>query len=219
MQDLFTPFFTLSPLMCLDSSNRIFPAEVYYNEINDYEYILNITASHGETLVFEINLYEPKLFLDTTVESKHPTENNAFGSAAFLGKTLWMGEQWLYSRPDFSKIPELYSHEISRILLHIPSWSAQKNNLSVYVPQARFCSFGSTWENKIDHTEQITHSKQNGNYLTLDLTQLLVNPNTHNISSNHGLIVKNKQEPEGYGWLATGDCVTFPQIMEVQFLN
>ena len=80
-------------------------------------------CSDAECILFEINLYERKLFLDTTVESKNIGVNNAFGSIAFVGDTEQFGEQWLYSRPAFSLISELYEKSLNYAVLHIPKYS------------------------------------------------------------------------------------------------
>lgn len=217
MQDPLTPFFTCNPLMATDENKKIYPAKVRCNEINELEYTVGIAAMCGEAIAFEFNLYEPKLFLDTTVESAHPFENNAFGSAAFLGKTNWLGEQWLYTRPDFSKIPEIYSHPINRILLHIPCWFANKNHIAVFAPVARFCSFGSTWENKIEHTKQLVSSVANGNYITIDLTGVLYDSAKQSIFHTNGIILKCVANHDGYVAIATGDNYVFPQILEVRY--
>lgn len=217
MQDQFTPFFSLSPLMSCDICGHIYPAIVTYDELSDLEYVLNVNATDGNYLSFEINLHEPKLFLDTTVESKHPSENNAFGCASFLGKTPWMGEQWLYTRPDFSKLPEIRSHDIYRILFHIPRHPETVSKLEVYAPQTRFCSFGSTWNNKIAPAEKITVLESTGNYFTLDLTELLVDHQAHTVRSTQGLIIKCKPDTNNYCWIATGDSCTFTHILEVKY--
>lgn len=218
MHEEFKPFFTISPLMSFSTQDQVSPVEVQYKEINQREYAVELAALSGETISFEINLYEPKLFQDTTVESLHPCENNAFGSAAFLGKTPWMGEQWLYSRPDFSKVPELESHEIVQVLLHVPCWYAVNSKLEVYAPTARFCSFGSTWENKTGHTEQLINSNVKDHYITFDLTGIFSDSIDRRILYTHGIILKNSAKNAEYTALATGDSSMFPQILEVHHI-
>ena len=71
-------------------------------------------------MLFEANLYESKQIQDTTVESANPEVNNAFGGTAFIGNTTEFGEQWLYSRPDYSKFSELTDRQIIKAVLHMP---------------------------------------------------------------------------------------------------
>ena len=61
-------------------------------------------------------MYERKLFLDTTVESKNIDVNNAFGSIAFIGNTDIFGEQWLYSRPVSYTHLDVYKRQVLGLL-------------------------------------------------------------------------------------------------------
>lgn len=174
-------------------------------------------AAEGDALSFELNLYEQKVFQDTTVESANPSENNAFGGIALLGTTPWYGEQWLYTRPDLSKIPELYSVYVKKVLLHIPCLHSTGAKLSVVTPTARFCSFGSTWNNKIGQTEQRAVAEKKGKYVTVDLTETFTNPAEQRLLYTEGIVLKPGNTKEGFTALATGDNYGLPQILEVQY--
>ncbi len=217
MQEEFRPFLLLSPLIAKDAAHRIFPAQVTYSQTNECTYEIAVTASKGTMVEFEINLYEPKLFQDTTVESIHSDENNAFGGIAFIGKTQHLGEQWLYLRPDFSKIAELYSVYVNKVLLHFPLHCTTGKQLSVYAPASRFCSFGSTWNNKIQEIPKSASATVNNNYLTLDLSNILTDPNDRRIIYSEGLILKPHGVEEGFTTLSTGDNYSYPLILEVQY--
>ena len=88
MQEEFRPFVTVS---CIGTLNRqeqvIAPCEVCYQKKSDKAFTLLFRprSSCSAYLMYEVNLYEPKLFQDTTVESLSPQENNAFWWGGFSG--------------------------------------------------------------------------------------------------------------------------------------
>lgn len=217
MQEEFRPFLMLSPLAATDQNGHVFPAEVSYEQSDPLTYELTVRATEGERITFEVNLYEPKLFQDTTVESAHPDENNAFGSIAFIGRTLWCGEQWLYLRPDFSKIPELYAEGVKKILLHLPCFFTSDIKLSVFAPAARFCSFGSTWNNKIDQIPKSVITYEQDGYISVDLTDLLTDSAERRILYTEGLILKPNGTDDSFTAISTGDNYVLPLILEVQY--
>ena len=169
--------------------------------------------------MFEMNLYEPKLFQDTTVESMHPDKNNAYGSIGFIGKTKQHGEQWLYSRPDFSKISDLTSSRIDKVLLHIPVLNGSLENVEVYIPEKRFCSFGSTWNKKVNSSGKVASSNNNGRYITIDVTSMFTNRSEQILEYNEGLILKKPKGKNDFIAISTGDCYFSPQILEIKFKN
>ena len=217
MQEEFRPFLTLSPLVATDGQKQTFPIEVAYEQIDEYTYEVEVRAMEGDAVTFEVNLYEPKLFQDTTVESARPDENNAFGGIAFVGRTGWMGEQWLYARPDFSKIPELYSAYVKKVLLHLPCLGTTGTTLSVFAPVARFCSFGSTWNNKIDQIPKSAVASEKNGYVTMDLTDILTDPVERRMLYTEGLILKPFGTGNGFTAISTGDNYGLPPILEVRY--
>lgn len=208
MQEEFRPFASLSAL-CM--------AKVTYEKLNEEEYVVTIFGESSGQVCFEINLYEPKLFQDTTVESKHPEENNAFGSVAFLGRTEEFGEQWLYSRPDFSKISEFYRVPIQQVLLHLPRYGLEETGLSVFAPQARFCSFGSNWNNKIPYVAVDATLVAGKEYCTIDITPLVVDGPERSLRHVEGLILKPSRVGDGFAAVATGDNYDRPQVLEIRY--
>ena len=123
MREKFRPFMTVSCIGTVGTNGEIIaPAQISYQKLSDRKYQITIAPCSplGTQVLFEVNLYESKLFQDTTVESRNPHSNNAFGGVGFIGNSSAYGEQWLYSRLDFSGIPELMDQPIQRALLHIP---------------------------------------------------------------------------------------------------
>lgn len=220
MKEEFRPFVTVSCIGTLDAEGKISaPCSIEYQRTDDKTFTFTITpqGSKGGAVFYEMNLYEPKLFRDTTVESMYPTENNAFGSSAFLGRTKAYGEQWLYSAIDISKISELLDKRILRTLWHLPQYTDNDITLSAFGVSSRFCSFGSTWQNKIQEMEQITGAVIQKGYQTLDITSVITDKDTPYLIQSEGLILRTKEKDRGFLSVATGDSCLMPQILEISF--
>ena len=220
MSEKFKPFLSVASLYAHNENGSFSPVEMNYHDIGNQTY--NISFFHdlkNGSFLFEVNLYEPKLFQDTTVESLHPDVNNAYGAIGFIGKTKQFGEQWLYSRPDFSKIPDLLPERIKSIFLHIPILGENQENLEVFIPEKRFCSFGSTWNQKINASSKITTSNSHGRYLTIDVTSMFTNRTDHTLVYNEGLILRKPKGKNKFIAISTGDCYSAPQILEIKFKN
>ena len=74
MSERFRPFVAFSCIGTSDANgNIISPAKISYQKITDRKYTLSVVpcSSLGKSVLIEANLYEPKLFQDTTVESKN----------------------------------------------------------------------------------------------------------------------------------------------------
>ena len=220
MQEQFTPFVVFSCIGSVDGTgNVIAPAQLEYQKLTDKKYQLTIssTSPQAQFVLLECNLYENKLFQDTTVESMHPASNNAFGSVGFIGHTSLCGEQWLYSRLDHTRMPELMDRCIHKAVLHIPKLNRNNTELCVFNVASRFCSFGSNWDNKIADSAWIADSVSNGRYQSLDLTTLLVDQRTGNLKRSEGFILKPKHRQAEFSAITTADSSFAPQILEIQF--
>lgn len=220
MKERFRPFVVFSCVGCVDATgNVIAPAKIDHQKLTDKRYRIAISSMSplAQSVLFEANLYENKLFQDTTVESMNPSTNNAFVSVGFIGNTSLYGEQWLYSRLDYSRIPEIMDKRIQKAVLHMPKFNQSNVDLSAYKVSARFCSFGSTWDNKITGESPVSDSSSKSGYQSLDFTSLLVDSRTKTITKSEGLILKPKIKGSGFSAIATGDSYLAPQILEVNF--
>lgn len=219
MSERFRPFVSFSCIGTADTGgNIISPAKISYRKITDRKYILSVIPCSplGKYVLIEANMYEPKLFQDTTVESKNAQVNNAFGTTGFIGSTKEFGEQWLYSRPDFTKMPELNDKRILRAVLHIPKLSSGAVELTSSKVAARFCSFGSTWDNKIAEASVISESQTTERYIDLNLMPMLADRHGQ-LRKEDGFILKAKKKNIGFSVIATGDSCLFPQILEINY--
>lgn len=219
MKEKFRPLMVISCIGTLDfSGNVIAPARIEYQKLTDKKYRLTFipTSPLGHSILFEANLYENKLFQDTTVESKNTSVNNAFGGIGFLGATKDYGEQWLYTRPDVSKMPELNDKKILRAILHLPRLNSSDIQLNIAKASARFCSFGSTWENKIAESTSLPNPQIAGRYIDLDLTKLITDKYGR-LTVSDGLILKVQKKDFGFSVIATADNYLFPQIFEINY--
>ena len=219
MSERFRPFVSFSCIGTSDANgNIIAPAKISYQKITDRKYTVSVIpcSSLGRSVLIEANLYEPKLFQDTTVESKNAKVNNAFGSIGFIGSTREFGEQWLYSRPDFTKMSELNDKKILRAILHLPKLNTGAVELTSSKVAARFCSFGSTWNNKKGATSSLVESLITEDYIDLNLLPLLANKSGR-LVKEEGFILKSKKKDSGFAVIATGDSYFAPQILEINY--
>ena len=214
MRNKYTPFITVSCIGMLNANGKVTaPCEIHNQKRSDTEYSLMFsTASKAKgRIAFEINMQEDKLFKDTTVESRHPKLNNAFGGTAFLGKSKAFGEQWLYSRLEVSGIPQLQGKRITNIYLHIPRLGQYRPQLTVNRIVARFCSFGSNWENKIALSDPIAQSSVSDGYYHFNLTSFF--DGFKEPSKNYVI----REAADHTAVIPTGDNFYAPQILEVKF--
>lgn len=216
MQREFQPFVTISCIGAFHPDGRnLAPCWLQSYRIGDGEYqlIVRHDAADARALLFEANLYTEKLFSDTTVESRNPGKNNVFGGAAFLGNTELCGEQWLYSRPDFSKVPEVYDKRICRAVFHMPIFCTAVP-LTAYRLPSRFCSFGSSWNNKVLPGKAAAKAVLNGNYLSFDIRNCIVDKDGF-LQPFEGLVIKPVQKRTEPAAVATADSYFAPQILEL----
>ncbi|MBQ8185085.1 MAG: hypothetical protein IJ036_04795 [Lachnospiraceae bacterium] len=220
VKGVFPPFITMSCLGTGDEQgNIIAPAKITYQKHSDRRYSLTVTpcSPAGKWMLLELNLYEEKLILDTTVESADPKTNNAFGTAAFLGTTGEYGEQWLYSRPDFGRMTELMDKRILRVVAHLPKLDKGPVGVSAYEAAGRFCSFGSNWNNKAAVGNFISNGEVRGSYRDLDLTRLMADARTGNLLPFPGIVLKSQNDIGGFCAVSTGDSCFAPQIYEIHY--
>ena len=220
MKERFKPFAVFSCIGSMDATgNVIAPAKIECKKLASRRYRIRVSSTSplAKYVFLEANLYENKLFQDTTVESIHPSKNNVFGSMGFLGNSAAYGEQWLYSRPDFSKMPEMMYKRIRKAVLHMPKFNRGNIEFSAYKVAARFCSFGSNWNNKIAGSVPISDSTSQSGYQSVDLTSLLVNSRTQKFMRSEGFILKPQIKGQGFSAVTTADSYFAPQILEINY--
>lgn len=220
MHEEFRPFFLVSSIGTYNQYDQLVePALVAYQMLDDKQYLVHIYPSNSDNdvkVMFECNMYEEKLFQDTTVESKNPDENNAFGGVGFIGNSNAFGEQWLYSRLNYNKLSELFGRIIGKAVLHIPKFNNGVPLIGVGIQQ-RFCSFGSNWNNKINDSYTVSETTENNGFYKISITDLLINRHTRNFNMSEGLILKTKAKESGFSAIATGDNYYAPQVLEINF--
>lgn len=220
MKEKFRPLVVISCIGSLDTSgNVIAPAKLEYQKLTDKNFRISVSATNplAKAILFEVNMYENKLFQDTTVESMNPSTNNAFGGTGFIGNSSAYGEQWLYSRLDYSRISEVMDKRVHNVVLHVPKLNRNNVEVSAFKVTARFCSFGSNWNNKIPDGAPMSDSLTMSGYQSFDITSLLVDPHTRTILKSEGLILKSKIKGSGFSVIATGDNYFAPQVLEIHY--
>ena len=220
MREKFKPFVTVSAVGSTDEAGHILaPCTVSYQKESDLAFAIHIApqSPYVKEVWYEINLHAPKLLQDTTVESKNPKNNNAFGGTAFIGNTALFGEQWLYTKIDLQHLPEFLGCAIQRTVLHLPALRSHNAGITAFRVAQRFCSFGSSWENKIGSAEALGHTTETEDYQSLDITALITDTKTKTLRPSNGLILKPKNKDSGFAAISTGDNFFSPQILEINF--
>ena len=219
MREEFCPAVTISCIGSADESGGIIaPAFLESSAESAGRYFISVVpqSPYAKSVVFEINRYEQKLFQDTTVESKNADVNNVYGGTAFVGETAAFGEQWLYTRPDFSKLPELAGRLIDSVVLHMNRFNSGPE-LCAFRVERRFCSFGSTWNSRIGDAGKFADAVKGGYRLNFDLTDLAVDRRTGRLRQPDGFIIKAKSRGSGFSVVSTGDSFYAPQILEIRY--
>lgn len=221
MKEQFKPLIVVSSIGAFNEKDELVsPARMEFHRITSSKYMLVISTDNlsAQSIMVECNLYENKLFQDTTVESGNPTVNNAFGTIAFIGTTETFGVQWLYSRLDYSRFTELLDKQIKKVIWHLPQLNESSNEMSAYNVAARFCSFGSNWNNRVSNTAFVADSKNKNGYQSIDITTVLVDGYTKKIIRREGIILKPKMKYVGFSAVSTSDSYYAPQILEIRYI-
>ena len=219
MIEKFKPFVTVSCIGSIYKAEEIFaPAEIKYQKLTDREYEITIHSNNmlAKQILLEINCQETKLFQDTTVESKTPSQNNVFGGTAFIGNSSLFGEQWLYARPDFSIFSDLWGQTIQSANLYIPMLHQTSLQLMTVGLTTRFCSFGSNWNNKKASSQAAILSDHVSGYHKINIVNLIAQ-NQKLLTTSEGWIIKSAVKNNGFTSVSTGDSFYAPQILEVTF--
>lgn len=215
MRSEFEPIVTFNAMFAENRYRDIFYNIILHSKkITETLYEVELTATNENTfqLTYDINMYEPKLIQDTTVESNHPKENNAYGNISFLGKSTYCGNQILYSKIDVSKMDIPKDWIIENARFHIPYYAVNGTDFCISVPQKRFCSFGSTWNNKIPYSTSILSGAKSNGYITFDISKYVLSK-TGKWNPNEGFVIQSRGEH--FSIIGTGDNYYTPQIIEI----
>lgn len=220
MESKFKPIFVVSSLKAQRKTNNCSPLLVKFNKQSEAMgnfvfYSSDPIATHGS---IEMNFYEPKIIQDTPVSQKHPKENNAFGAIGFIGKSDFYGTQWLYSRLDTNKMPELQNKLIRNIKLYIPRFNQSSVQLTAVDLPNRFCSFGSNWSNKLQAGNKKRDVIARDEYVCIDITDLYTSRGRLHESAGMVITPINRAECE-YEPISTGDSYCAPPIICVKYTN
>lgn len=74
--------------------------------------------AEAEKIEFEVNIFEEKIFFDTTVGSKNVYLNNVYGGLAVIGRSIQFGEQILYTKLLLNEFLDLSPNCIKSIKLY-----------------------------------------------------------------------------------------------------
>ena len=220
MQEKFRPFVTVSCIGTLNEEGAVVaPCTLNYQKLQNDVYHITVSPeqNYGKNVFFEVNLYENKLLQDTTVNGNDIYSNNAFGTVAFLGESSLLGEEWLYVRPDLGKMPELRVSKIESAVLHMPRLSKSSLPLRAHGITTRFCSFGTSWSNKIPNSPEYTDTVAEESYVAIPVTPFFADESTGIFKASNGWILKPEKNSNSFAALSTADSSYAPQILEVKF--
>lgn len=220
MKDRFLPLFTLSAMYGEDKQGCVFyNATLSHKKCSNAEYRLELDATpKAYKIIYEMNLYEPKLIQDTTVESHRPHENNIYGSVSFIGKSPNCGTQFLYSRIDVSKVWNIKTAIFESIKLYIPYYMRGEKHFQLFAPFKRFCSSGSNWINKVQSSGMHVKSGLQNGFFVFDLSTHLLIKNGQ-LKENEGFVFKPNVDEESFSIIATADNYFTPQLLEFKLKN
>ena len=220
MESNFRPIFVISALNAQTHNKGCYPLLVKFNKVSQSSGNIEFHSPNAITAcgAVEMSFYEPKIIQDTPVSAKRPRENNAFGPIGFIGKSDFYGLQWLYSRLDINKMPELQNKFIRNIKLYVPRFNSSSTSLDVFELSNRFCSFGSYWSNKVQVGDKkrtvITHD----DYVCIDITDLYTNRGRLHESPDM-VIIPTHIGAHDYKAISTGDSYSAPPIICVKYTN
>ena len=220
MESNFRPIFVISALNAHTHNKGCYPLLVRFNKVSQSSGNIEFHSPNAITAcgAVEMSFYEPKIIQDTPVSAKRPRENNAFGPIGFIGKSDFYGLQWLYSRLDINKMPELQNKLIQEIKLYIPRINREATVLDMYELQHRFCSFGSNWDNKVQIRDKRRTVAPKEDYFCFDITDLYTNRGR--LCESAGMVIAPTHNAVcNYQMISTGDSYSAPPILYVKYKN
>ncbi len=216
MEGQFKPIVVFSALFGMDHQGNTTQGSIKWEEKNHAEAHVSIdSCPRAEEGLLSIDFYEPKLLQDTPVSQLYPTENNAFGPIVYVGNSQTYGIQWLYSRLDLTKLSELKHACIQDMTLYIPLWGNSCGSMRYFGLPHRFCSFGSTWSNKIQRGKMLGYSHAEKGYAAIPLNNIYLYQ-TH-LTESDGFVLTSVEHDQWVSTISTADHYTCPQILRVRY--
>jgi len=214
-----TPFASVSGIFAAtwDDIARS-PIDITGKRINKKQYSLVIKPKGptGRKMYIEIKMHNPTLFSDSTVESLHPGLNNALGSAAFLGMTLPLGTQWLYSEFSSSLLTEIKDIPFKKAILHIPCYSNTRTILTAFLAPDAHGATSVNWTTRPILGSALGETVLHNKYQDLDVTEWILNENTNTLKDSCQMVLKAQKEGRRFAAVSTADCSYAPQILELK---
>lgn len=206
IKDEFEPVFTISCLGAYNVKDEFLGvAQIIYRKIYDgLEFTVFSPFAEAEKIEFEVNAFEEKIFLDTTVESKNVYLNNVYGSLAVIGRSIQFGEQIVYSKLLLDELHKLVPSSIRSIKLYYPKHIDTTGQLTLCQLTSDFCSLGATWNNKIENNITALCAHHVGPYYCIDITDLII-ANPFSFISGFPYILKTNSESNSIIPINTGD--------------
>ena len=115
------------------------------------------------------------------------------------------------------RMTKIVGSRVRKVIVHMPRLSDTAIEIDAYKVSERFCSFGSTWNNKKGETNFVSHSDNTERYITVDITSALINGKSKQLIATNGLIFKPQKENNSFIAMTTGDSCFLPQIVEVNY--
>lgn len=217
LEDNLLPFVSISCIGVADKNDNIIaPIKIDYQKLNNNKYKIIVSSNDfvGHYMLFEINLFEEKIMLSTTVESESPQKGKSYGGTSFIGTSLEYGEQQLYSKINFPLLNYLLDQRIHKAVLHFPRLSDDTKTLSASSVLSRFCNLDTNWETKANASGFLGYPDVNNHYLDVDITDIF---KIYASICGDGIILKSKNSNDGYTVISTGDNYWKPQILEIRY--
>ena len=216
MANKFLPYLVISPLAERETDGKVKPLFCEIRAEGE-QYKVCFNKENDSELLCSFDMYTGKSVFDTTVESKRPNMSNPFGAVAVLGESYECGRQWMYSRPNAELFSELRGMKVLKAELNLFCYTAPSEQISVYKMRDNWCSFGSTWSNRVLPAKLLSMAYKKENYLVADITEVVREIVERGFNDRvPGIAILSNSEKHGYEMLATGDNYYTPQIIQIK---
>ncbi len=210
------PFLTVSGLTAYsEREKRRVPVLVETKEKKG-GYDIELYTEYGDAAPeAEINLYFPKLILDTCPESRYPDKRNPYGAAVYLGHNPYTWDGELYSRLNMAQPESLRPWKIISAKVYMYTFE-RKGEVPVYSEaMGGWCSFNMDWSGRKQYSDKLSKTELSGNYLSFDITET-VRSSFGGETFVPGVVLRGGDQ-DSFAAVATADCYSYPQILEIRY--